>query len=137
MRIACVYALVDHQATVDIVHLKAALELWAYCVRSIDFIFGDRLGDPDAERLMSALEEAGVEGLSQSKIQRKVFGNHKDADSLNVLLRRMVRAGLIRRTQERLNKSGPAPCMWYIDTPAPANNANSANSSPEIAVKPF
>ena len=118
-------------------HLKAALELWAYCVRSIDFIFGDRLGDPDADQLMAALEEAGLEGLSQSKIQRKVFGNHKDADSLNILLRRMVRSGLIRRVQKKPKSGGPVASMWFIDTPPPANNANYANNAPEIEVKPF
>jgi len=137
MRLAAIYAAADKVKMIGIAHLEAAHELWAYCVRSIDFIFGDRLGDPDAERLLAALEEAGTEGLSQTRIQRKVFGNHKDADGLNILLRRMVRSGLIRRERRRLNNSGPAAWMWFLDTPPAANSANSANSSPEIEVKPF
>jgi len=137
MRLAGIYAAADLTKMIEIVHLKAAHELWAYSVRSIDFIFGERLGDPDAERLLAALEQASDAGLSQSKIQRQVFGNHKDADGLNILLRRMVRSGLIRRESRKPEKGGPAASMWYVDTPPPASNANYANNAPEIEVKPF
>ncbi len=137
MRLAGIYAAADLTKMIEIVHLRAALELWHYCVRSIDFVFGDRLGDPDAEQLLAALEAADPEGLSQTTIYRKIFGSHKDADSLNILLRRMVRSGLIRRDPGDKKGSGPAASMWYLDTPPPADCAHSAHSSPEIEVKPF
>ncbi len=137
MRLATIYALVDRKKSIDGDHLKAALEVWAYCVRSIDFVFGDRLGDRDAEKLMQALEAAGDAGLSQSKIQRSVFGNHKDSSDLNVLLRRMIRAGLIRREYVASGKRGPRACMWFRDIPPPANSANSLQSFPETDDKPY
>jgi DnaB-like helicase N terminal domain/Protein of unknown function (DUF3987) len=137
MRLAAIYAAADKVKMIEIAHLEAAHELWAYCVRSIDFIFGDRLGDPDAERLLAALEAAGPEGLSQTRIQRQVFGNHKDADGLNILLRRMVRSGLIRRESFKPKNGGRVASMWYVDTPPTASIANYANIAPEIEVKPF
>ena len=119
MRLAAIYAVIDMQAQIETVHLQAALELWAYCVRSIDFIFGERLGDPDAERLMKAIEATKGEGLSQSRIQREVFRNNKDADSLGLLLQRMVRSGLIRRVQKHPKGMGRPAWMWFLDPPPP------------------
>jgi hypothetical protein len=124
MRLASIYAAVDKTPSIGVDHLKAALELWAYCVRSIDFIFGDRLGDPDAERLLKALEEAGEHGLAQTDIQRRVFGNNKDAETLNVLLRRMIRAGLISRAPKRTGARGRPAWMWYLDPPLPPPKTN-------------
>lgn len=137
MRLASIYAVLDQQKHIDVDHLKAALELWGYCVRSIDFIFGDRLGDKDADKLLAALEEAGEDGLTQSVIQRKVFTNHKDASSLAVLLRRMVRAGLIRREWKRTGARGPSACIWVIDTPPPPISANSLQSVSDNEPTPF
>jgi DnaB-like helicase N terminal domain len=136
MRLAGIYAAVDKVKLIEIVHLKAALELWSYSVGSIDFIFGERLGDPDAERLLAALEAAGTEGLSQSKIQRQVFGNHKDAPSLSILFRRMLRAGLIRRDYTP-SKGGRPACMWVLDTPPPAKEAKEAEEVLGIDARPF
>jgi hypothetical protein len=137
MRLAAIYAVLDQVKSIDVVHLKAALELWGYCVRSIDFIFGDRLGDKDAEKLLAALEEAGDGGLSQRTIQRKVFSNNKDAESLNVLLRRMVRSGLIRRDLKRAGTRGPRACIWVLDTPPPPISTNSLTGYSETDGTPF
>jgi hypothetical protein len=137
MRLAAIYAVVDRQPEIETHHLKAALELWAYCVRSIDFVFGDRLGDKDAEKLLAALEEAGAGGISQKEIQRRVFSNHKDAESLNILLRKMIRSGLIRREQKRSGGPGKPAWIWYVDTPPPPSSANFANLFPENEVTPY
>lgn len=137
MRLASIYAVVDQQKYIDTIHLKAALELWGYCVRSIDFVFGDRLGDKDADKLLAAIEEAGEGGLSQTDIKRKVFGNHKDATSLSVLLRRMVRAGLIRRDPGPAKGRGKPATMWHLDTPPPPNPAALNALNRDFESKPF
>jgi hypothetical protein len=137
MRLATIYAVVDRVKSVNVDHLKAALELWSYVVRSIDFIFGDRLGDRDADRLLEALEIAGDEGLSQSDIQRRVFSNNKDAESLAVLLRRMIRSGLIRRVPKSTHGRGRRAWMWYLDTPLPPPETNLTKEFPETSVTPF
>ena len=137
MRLAGIYAAADMVKMIEIVHLQAAIELWHYCMRSIDFIFGERLGDPDAERLLAAIEAAGPEGLSQTTIYRRVFGAHKDRETLNILLRRMVRSGLIRREFRKSQTGGHDASMWYLDTPPPAPSAPSAPFDQEIEVKSF
>ena len=137
MRLAGIYAAADMVKMIEIVHLQAAIELWHYCMRSIDFIFGERLGDPDAERLLAAIEAAGPEGLSQTTIYRRVFGAHKDRETLNILLRRMVRSGLIRREFRKSQTGGHDASMWYLDTPPPAPSAPSPPFDQEIEVKSF
>jgi hypothetical protein len=137
MRLAAIYAVVDLSQTIDVVHLKAAMELWSYSIRSIDFIFGDRLGDRDAEKLLKALDASGGAGMSQTDIRRTVFGNHIEAASLARLLGRMVRSGLIRREDGRKNKTGPRACMWFMDSPPPAFSAHSSHSSPKNEATPY
>lgn len=117
MRLAGIYAVVDRQKLIGVDHIRAALELWAYCVRSIDFIFGERLGDADAEKLMAALAAAGDSGLSQTRIQREVFRNNKGGEALTSLLRRMVRSGLIRRETGRKNGACRPSSVWFLDAP--------------------
>ncbi len=59
MRLACVYALLDRSPQVRPMHLRAALALWKYVEASARLIFGDRLGDPTADRIMTALRHQG------------------------------------------------------------------------------
>jgi hypothetical protein len=118
MRLAAVYALIDRRREIAVCHLEAALEIWSFCVRSIDFVFGDRLGDPDAERILAALEAAAPDGLPRHRLHR-ALGNNRDAGELNALLRRMVRSGLVRREQLAPRGGRPAE-VWHLDRPAPA-----------------
>lgn len=55
MRLACLYALLDFSYFVRPEHLKAALALWEYCEASCQYIFGDTLGDPVADEILSRL----------------------------------------------------------------------------------
>ena len=49
LRLALLYALLDHSRFIEAPHLMAALALWDYCERSVYYIFGDNLGDPVAD----------------------------------------------------------------------------------------
>jgi hypothetical protein len=53
MRLACVYALLDKSDVIQSKHLQAALALWEYCERSVQFIFGDSLGDDVADEILA------------------------------------------------------------------------------------
>ena len=64
LRLSVLYALLDCTCTVSIKHLDAALALWKYCEKSAEMIFGNRLGDPVADRILDALREAGDVGMS-------------------------------------------------------------------------
>ncbi len=74
-RIAMLYALLDSVRTVDVVHLEAALAVWQYCADSARYIFGERLGDPSADTILSALRRS-VSGLTRKQISVDVFSRH-------------------------------------------------------------
>jgi hypothetical protein len=112
MRLACVYALLDGSATVQAMHLLAALALWDYAEASARFIFGNALGDPDAEKLLAALR-AKPEGLTRTEITRDVFDKHKTAKQIAALLSELLTYGLIHRRRDASTGGRPAE-RWRI-----------------------
>lgn len=75
MRIACIYALLDKSQLIKIPHLKAALAIWEYSEHSVTYIFGDSIGDPYADRILSELRQIYPDGMTETEIW-KLFGNH-------------------------------------------------------------
>ena len=55
LRLSVIYALLDGTVSIGVPHLLAALAVWDYCAASARWIFGERLGDPVAERILAAL----------------------------------------------------------------------------------
>jgi hypothetical protein len=121
MRLACVYALLDQSEVVDLVHLHAAMELWRYSVRSAEFIFGDQLGDPDAEKVLSALKSR-PEGLSQTEISVEVFAKHKPRTQIARVLGRLLESRLIH--SEVVPTSGRPATVWLYGNAKEADKAN-------------
>lgn len=109
LRLSVIYALLDTSATVRVEHLKAALAIWEYCERSAVLIFGQRLGDPTADRILEALKNAGPIGMSDNDIV-ELFGRHKAASELarakNLLL------GLGLATRETEQTGGRPRTVW-------------------------
>ena len=64
-RISALYAALDGHSIVEVVHLKAALALWEHAEASTRMIFGDSLGDPDADTMLRAIRGNGVQTDSQ------------------------------------------------------------------------
>jgi hypothetical protein len=79
MRLALIYALLDQSAIIRADHLRSALELWDYAERSAAYIFGDALGDPDADAVLEALRST-PEGFTRADIGDRVFHRHKAAE---------------------------------------------------------
>jgi hypothetical protein len=97
VRLALIYALADEEQAIDREHLEAALALWEYSARCAAFIFGDALGNADADRTLEALRAAGPDGLSQSEIRSDVFQNHITAARLKLALDFLLWHRLIER----------------------------------------
>jgi hypothetical protein len=53
-----IYALLDRSRVIRKTHLAAALAVWKYCEGSCLWIFGDRLGDPHADKLFAELRSS-------------------------------------------------------------------------------
>jgi hypothetical protein len=100
MRLACLYALLDRTAIIDVPHLEAALELWRYCEDSARFIFGDALGDPAADAILDALRQAGEVGLTRTQL-RDLFSRNHAAGEIGRALSALRQAGLARCLTEK------------------------------------
>jgi hypothetical protein len=89
LRISLIYALLDGAGEIRVEHLQAALAVWDYCERSVASIFAARLGDPEADRILRAVE-SGPKTLSE---MHKVFGNNRTSEWLLAKLGAMVKSG--------------------------------------------
>jgi hypothetical protein len=99
MRLACLYALTDRSTKIRKPHLEAALALWKYLDDSVRFLFGDALGDPTADRILSQLREKRPDGLTRTAI-RDLFSRHAASQDIERALELLKRRGLARVTHE-------------------------------------
>jgi len=98
MRLATLYAVLDGSAVIRAEHLLAALAVWRYCEESVQFIFGDSLGDATADEIM-ALLRARPDGATRTDI-RAHFQRHKSADEIDRALTVLESGGRARRERE-------------------------------------
>ncbi len=93
MRIACIYALLDMSPNIRKEHLIAALAVWEYAEASAKFIFGERMGDPVADRIFDALLQA-PNGVTRTEISN-LFGRNQGSSTIDRALRQLRIAGLV------------------------------------------
>ncbi|MBI3967372.1 MAG: hypothetical protein HY329_17195 [Chloroflexi bacterium] len=110
MRLSLLYALLDRSNVVRFEHLEAALELWNYAERSVEYLFGNATGDPVADAIVTALKQNGQ--LTQTQIS-DLFGRHESASRINVALQALVARGLAQVSQR--DTGGRPQQIW---TPA-------------------
>lgn len=86
MRLSGIYSLLDQSAIIQPVHHHAAMALWDYCERSAQWIFGTFTGDRNADRIFSALQQAGSIGLTRTEISDQVFKRNLESGKLSAAL---------------------------------------------------
>lgn len=95
LRLSLAYALLDPQARhIEPAHIEAARAVWAYCRTSAAFIFGDRLGNPLAEKVLALVRHAGTCGLTRTELGRALAG-HYSARSIDQALESLAARGLV------------------------------------------
>jgi Protein of unknown function (DUF3987) len=109
VRLSCIYALLDHSAVIRAPHLQAALAFWKYCEDSARYIFGDRLRDPVAERILQALRQS-PNGLTKTEISA-LFDRHVTAGSIDRALVELEELGLATSQQE---ETGGRPTQRWV-----------------------
>jgi hypothetical protein len=109
MRLACIYALLDLSRVVRAEHLMAALALWEYVERSVAYVFGDAIGDPDADLILHALR-CKPEGMTRTEI-RDLFGRHNSAAEIARTLGTLLEHELARREEQ--DTGGRPTERWY------------------------
>lgn len=97
-RMAIIYAIADCSSKIELQHLEAANALWEYCTASVNYIFGNRIGDPMADKIYRGLIEHAP-GLILSEIHTKIFKGNRSAAQIKRALELLVDRGIVMRTQ--------------------------------------
>jgi hypothetical protein len=106
MRLATLYAVLDQSSSIRAEHLTAALAVWRYCEESVQYIFGDSLGDATADEILGLLR-ARPDGVTRTDI-REHFKRHKSADEIERALTVLESSGRARREREEETGGRPA-----------------------------
>ncbi len=110
MRLACIYALLDHSLAIRKAHLEAALALWRYCEASARWIFGDDVGDPFVDEIRRLLG-GSPEGLSRTEIS-KSFQGHRAQGAIDAALVQLRTNGLADSEKEKT--TGRPTEIWRL-----------------------
>jgi hypothetical protein len=111
IRLAMLYALLDGSSEIEEPHLRAGLAIWEYCEASAVHIFGNALGDPVADEILTALRQAGAAGMARNAI-RDMFGRHKSSDRIGAALDMLARRGMARMAKQPTGGGRPTE-MWF------------------------
>jgi len=93
MRLAAIYAVLDRSRLIREEHLLAALALWDYAEASASKIFGRALGNPIADTILGALQNA-PEGLTRTEIHY-LFGRNISAERIQTALQLLLRNNFV------------------------------------------
>jgi Protein of unknown function (DUF3987)/Primase C terminal 2 (PriCT-2) len=110
VRLALIYALLDGADEIGLPHLEAALAVWEYCEASAIHIFGRAVGDPVADEILRALQQAGADGMNRTAI-RDLLGRNKASDRINIALQLLHTMG--RARPETRGTSGRPAEVWF------------------------
>ena len=111
LRLAMIYALADRSHEIHRTHVESALAVWSYAQESARRIFGDVVGDPDADKVLAALK-AAEDGLTRTEI-RDLFGRNKGASEVERIQAVLLRAGRVRTEHKQSGKSKKPTEKWY------------------------
>lgn len=109
MRVACLYALFDGSSQIQLPHLKAALALWDFSEASAFRIFGNKVGDPTADRILESLRVTG--NLNRTEISN-LFMHNKPASEIERALNALEQYKLV--TKEEVKTSGRPETRWKV-----------------------
>ncbi len=109
VRLALIYALLDHSDTIGLEHLEAGLAVWRYSAASTTWIFGDTLGDPTADEIWAAAKERSA-GVTRTEVS-DMFSRNKKRREIERALGVLEDAGRLRRETRQPERGRPAE-VW-------------------------
>lgn len=113
LRLSCIYALLDKSNLIEIEHLEAALSIWQYAENSARFIFGEKLDNLNADKILSALQASNENGLSRTDI-RDLFDRNLSKNEMDMALQYLFDAKLARF--EKKETKGKPKEIWFART---------------------
>jgi hypothetical protein len=94
LRLAMIYALADYSHEIRHTHVESALAVWEYAEASALYIFGEATGDPDADKVLTALKDTEG-GMTRTEVS-ELFGRNKSRQELDRIREALVKAGRVR-----------------------------------------
>lgn len=116
-RLALLYAVLEGERTIAPHHLEAGLAVWAHSEATCRWVWGDREGDPLADRLLAAIRTRGADGLSLSE-QSAALGRNASAAVLETIRTRLERRELIVTGRTSTDGVGRPPVHSVAVMPA-------------------
>ncbi len=108
IRLSLKYALLDGSRVISAPHLRAALAVCKYAIRSAEHCFGGL--NADARAILNALTARSPGEMPRTDITRDVFNGHRNTAQLDIALRELQSAGLADCRQEQT--SGAPRELW-------------------------
>tara|TARA_B110000240_G_scaffold142278_1_gene157371 strand:- start:964 stop:3045 length:2082 start_codon:yes stop_codon:yes gene_type:complete len=84
LRLTMLFAVMEKDNVMKKEHLKAALTLWKYALKSADFIFGNNMNGKTQNKILLGLT-TNHNGLTKTQIH-KLFNNHVSKEDINTSL---------------------------------------------------
>ena len=110
LRMEMHYALQDGSSLIKKVHLQAALALWQYCFESARYVFGDRLADINAQKILEALKACSG-GMTRTEIWEQVFNRNINGTAFELALSTLETLGLSIKRSE--GTAGRTAERWF------------------------
>ena len=110
IRLSAIYAMTESSPVVQLRHLKAALAVWDYSVRSVRYLFGESTGNAVADDILALLKSC-PKGVTRTDISN-FFGRNLPAARLKGALNELLTAG--RARVELNSETGGRPAeVWF------------------------
>jgi hypothetical protein len=110
LRLSLIFALLDKKLLIEKSHLEAALAVWQYAEDSARYIFGERLENLKAEKILKALREAGSLGLTRTQI-RDLFDRNAKKHEIDAALQYLLENKLA--FFEKQQTGGKSKEVWF------------------------
>ncbi|CAA9444729.1 MAG: hypothetical protein AVDCRST_MAG28-585 [uncultured Rubrobacteraceae bacterium] len=110
LRLAMIYALADYSQEIRRSHVESALAVWEYAEASALYVFGEATGDPDADKVFSALKDL-ESGMTRTEVS-ELFGRNKTRQDLDRIREALIKAGKLRVSLNTENGSKKPVERW-------------------------
>lgn len=110
LRLSTIFAVLDESHLIEIQHLQAALAVWKYSEDSVKFIFGEKLDNPIAEKILKAIQEKADKKLERTEI-RDLFNRHANKKTIDEALQYLSENNLVEMKKQET--SGRSKELWF------------------------
>jgi hypothetical protein len=114
VRLAMLYALWAGSDHIRLDHLLAATAIEEFCRKSVEYVFGDMLGDQVVDTILDALRSGGSRGLTRTEINN-LFSRNVPASQIARALGELARRGLAAQRRGDATAGRPAEIWVAID----------------------